>query len=348
MGTIQRRDTNKGPATYQARIRRKGHSQLSASFPTLELAAEWVCQTEKEFDAHEAVLAKDRARAKLAETKNPLDLPFGYFMERYLVQVTPFKRSGVQESIRVKAFMRTELAAYTLRELTPQVLSAWCDARLLTVKGGTVNRDLGVISDIFGAIRKKWFIPLAKNPVSDIQKPKGNPGRDRRLLRGEEELILEEAGRGKGGFLRAVIVVAIETAMRQGEIIQMEWQHVHLQERYVHLPITKNGSPRNVPLSSKAIAIIKSLAIIELTPDRAGPVFPGVTGEAIKRAFQNMCKRARVNDLHFHDLRHEAASRLSEKNLSLLEISAITGHKSLTMLKRYTHLDASKLAEKLG
>jgi integrase len=116
---------------------------------------------------------------------------------------------------------------------------------------------------------------------------------------------------------------------------------VRLQTAF--LPETKNGESRGVPLSLAAIQVLKALP-----RSVSGAVFPGVTSEAIKRAFIRACRRAEIENFRFHDLRHEATSRLFEKNLDMMEVASITGHKTLQMLKRYTHLRAEDLARKLG
>jgi len=130
--------------------------------------------------------------------------------------------------------------------------------------------------------------------------------------------------------------------MRQGEILKLEWEHINLRSRIAHLPETKNGSKRDVPLSLKARD-----ALIRLGVKPKGRVF-GYTSNGLKSAWRIMCQRLSIEDLHFHDLRHEACSRLFELGtLDVMEIAAISGHKSLAMLKRYTHLKASKLVKKL-
>ncbi len=341
MGTIFERSTNKGPATWQARVRRKGHPELSASFPSRAEAENWLIAVEAGFDANNVVLAADSARAKLSRSADPLHLPIAYLIDRYMAEVTPAKRGAETEAIRLRAMKRHDLAAYTLGQLTPQVLAAWRDSRLQKVTGSTVNRDLNTLSHLIEMARKEWGAAIIENPVRMIRRPKSNPGRERRLMPGEESALVTSADRGKGGFLRSVIVLAIETGMRRGEIVGLDWQYVNLAQRRLHLTITKNGSSRGIPLSRKAIAILEAL------PGRSGPVFPGVTAEAIKRAFQNACKRVHLEDLHFHDLRHEAISRFFEKGLNPMEVASITGHKTLSMLRRYTHLDAGKLASRL-
>ena len=128
-------------------------------------------------------------------------------------------------------------------------------------------------------------------------------------------------------------MLALETAMRQGELLKLEWEHINLRIGIAHLPETKNGSKRDVPLSIKARA-----ALLRMGVKQRGRVF-SYTSNGLKSAWRIMMQRLGIEDLHFHDTRHEAASRLSELGrLDIMEIAAITGHKSLAMLKRYTHL----------
>lgn len=131
--------------------------------------------------------------------------------------------------------------------------------------------------------------------------------------------------------------------MRQGELIRLRWEHIDLQRRVAYLPDTKNGETRSVPLSSIAIGVLRTVP-----RSLSGQVFPGLTTEAVKRAYIRAVRRAEIEDLRFHDLRHEATTRLFEKGLNIMEVATITGHKDLRMLRRYTHLKAEDLARKLG
>jgi integrase len=145
--------------------------------------------------------------------------------------------------------------------------------------------------------------------------------------------------------MKPLIILAIETAMRRGEMLDLQWQHVDLFACVAHLPLTKNGDTRDIPLSRRAVATLQEL---KADKDRnAQLVFP-VTGNSIRLAFEHLRVRAGLDDFHFHDLRHEAVSRLFEKGLNIAEVSAISGHKELKMLQRYTHLRAEDLVSRLG
>ncbi len=148
--------------------------------------------------------------------------------------------------------------------------------------------------------------------------------------------------KSRNRWIKPLAHLALETAMRQGELLSLRWDNIDLQRRVAYLPETKNGSPRAVPLSSRAIEILQSLP-----RSLDGRVFP-VTANALKLAWAHAVKRAGLDNLRFHDLRHEATSRLAERLPNVIELPAVTGHKDLRMLKRYYHPRAEDLAKKLG
>lgn len=174
------------------------------------------------------------------------------------------------------------------------------------------------------------------NPVLAVRKPAPGKARDRRLLPDEEKRLLGECA----PVLKAIILFALETGMWRGEIQKLRWKDVELIKCTAQLLDTKNREDRTIPLSSRAIAVLKGLP-----RNINGKLFPGTD---ISHSFTAACKRAAIKDLRFHDLRHEATSRFFEKGLNPMQVSAITGHKTLQMLKRYTHLRAEDLAKLLG
>ena len=192
-----------------------------------------------------------------------------------------------------------------------------------------------------------------------MRKPVPPQGRTRRLQDGEEVRLLE-AAKAYGGEIGPIIAWAIETAMRRGEIAAMRWEHLDKKARVLLIPETKTGTPRRVPLSSKALQVLDTLprqidgSVWSMRPDSISQAFERVV-MAARTDYESECKQARqkpdaklLKDLRFHDLRHEATSRLFEKGLNPMQVAAITGHKTLQMLKRYTHLRAEDLVERLG
>jgi len=180
------------------------------------------------------------------------------------------------------------------------------------------------------------------NPVPNIRMPKQSAGRERRLKEGEEEALLNAAVYP----LKQMIVLALETRMRLGEIQMINWKRIDVNKSVLILDDTKNGEKRSVPLSSRARTILIKLK--KKPKHISGRVFPDVSNSAISHNFRNLRSRLKIEGLRFHDLRHEATSRLFEKELDLMMVASITGYKTLHMLKRYTHLKAEDLAKKLG
>jgi len=238
-------------------------------------------------------------------------------------------------------YLKKVLGHIHLIDLSVDVARDFKEYRLGLVSGDTVRKEMSLLKRMIDYAMQEWNIHLPKgNPFDKLSLPPKGKARERRLISGEFEIIKREA-EVYGGYIGVIFQLAVETAMRRGEIINLCWKHINLEKRTAFLPETKNGSSRTVPLSLRAIQLFSGL---ERTDEK---VFP-INGDSVGKAFRRVTDRAGIEDLRFHDLRHEATSRLFEKGLQLMEVSAITGHKDLAMLKRYTHLDAEKLALKLS
>lgn len=224
--------------------------------------------------------------------------------------------------------------------LTPAKVASFRDARLKEVSAQAVIHEIGLLNRVLKTAVIDWGIQLPTGiPTALVRKPAKQKGRDRRPMPDEIDKLLEAS---ESNELRGIVLLAIETAMRRGEIVKARWEYVDSNKATLRLLDTKNGDDRFVPLSSRAVKILRDM------PRRIdGKVF-GLQAESISQAFERACKRAGITDLRFHDLRHEAASRLFEKGLNPMEVASITGHKTMQMLKRYTHLRAEDLAKKLG
>jgi len=270
-------------------------------------------------------------------------------MIKYLKTVSILKKGYEQEVFRVSQIKNSFLGAMRLRSIESFHIAEYRDLRLQqtniktgkTISPSTVRLELSLLSNFFDIARIEWGV-AKDNPVKHVRKPKPVPGRVRRLSPREEKLIMRYCHNYKNPELFVIVTIAIETAMRQGEILSLQWEHINLSKRVAHLPDTKNGSSRDVPLSNTAKA-----TLVQLGVRNYGPVFK-YTARGLKSSWRTMIKRLQIEDLRFHDLRHEAVSRLTEMStLDMLEVAAISGHKSLSMLKRYTHLKAHKLVKKL-
>lgn len=336
MGAITKRIDKQGKPSYQAKIRKAGFPAQSRTFPNKKDAERWMVEREAEM-----------SRGTFVDVRAAASMTLRQAIERYAEEVTPQKRSAAQEKPRLMAMARSNLAAYSLANLSAKEVARWRDERLKEVSGATVHRNLAILRHVIQIARKEWGIALHSNPVSGITLPKVSNARERRISTEEETALLAACEQSRGDYLADVIGLALETGMRQSEIVGLEWQYIDLPKRVAHLPITKNGSSRNVPLSPKAVGILETRPAEVTNGLRTGRVFEGVTPEAVKRAFIRATSRAGLTDLRFHDLRHEATSRLFEKGFQMMEVATITGHKTLSMLKRYTHLSAEELAKRL-
>jgi integrase len=269
--------------------------------------------------------------------------PLETLLQRYAQEVTPAKKGAVQERSKLKVICRYSIAHYSVANISGKELAEYRDARLQEVSSKTVRDELVLLGHVFKVAMQDWGIVLAHgNPIDSVRKPKiGNNRRDRRL-NADEESQLFSACNEYGEPLPSIVTIALETGMRRGEIAALLWKYADLDKRVIHLPDTKNGVPRDVPLSSHATKVLKALP-----RNINGRVFD-IRADSITQAFNRVCKRAKIEGLRFHDLRHEATSRFFEKGLNSMQVAAITGHKTLQMLQRYTHLRAEDLAKMLG
>lgn len=206
-------------------------------------------------------------------------------------------------------------------------------------------KELNSLSHRFEVAVKDWGIGLPANPAKMVRRPQVARGRERRLLPGEESRLLAACTRSRARMLPSVVRFAIETGMRMGEILSLTWRNLDLAQRFATLPGTKTGDARQVPLSTAAVAAISALP----RHISDGRVFwTWRRADSLENAWRRAVKSAGIEDLRFHDLRHEAVSRLFELGLIPMEVASISGHKTLQMLKRYTHLKASELVKKLA
>lgn len=330
MATIVQRKAKDGSVSWQVKIRRKGYPPVSKTFARKSDAERFARQVEAEMDRGVFQSRDEAESTTLAEA-----------LARYELEVSVYKRGYRQESKRIKAWLEHPLARRSLAALRPTDIAKYRDERLAAgCAPSTIRLDLAIISHLYTIAAKEWGIPVA-NPVRSVSLPTVNNARTRRLEPEEEERLMAALDKSRNPWVKPIVEFALETAMRQGEILSLEWKNVDLERRVARLPITKNGDGRDVPLSPKAVAILRSIP-----RSLDGRVFP-VTVGALQTAWKFAVKRAGIVDLHFHDLRHEATSRLAEILPNVVELSAVTGHKDLRMLKRYHHPKAEDLARKL-
>ena len=358
---------------WQAKIRRKGMPAISRTFDLRADAEVWAREVERDLQRGNVAAAVNEAgRVTMSKV-----------VESYTTAVLPRLHSkGAPGYLRA---CDARFGAFFLGSVRSVDVAAWRDELLKDgLAAQSVIHHLNTLSSLFSYAEKELSIPLpAGNPAKSIRKPAAPKSRDRRLRPGELDALLTAADSTKRTpGLRQIIVLAVETSMRLGELLGLDWKHVDLAKRTAHLVDTKNGESRTVALSSAALEALRAMHALPRKQGKGeddnpstphalprpidGRVFGWAGADSFEKAwtrckvraleaYREACKQAGTKadpaflaDLRFHDLRHEATSRLFEKGLGIMEVASMTGHKSLSMLKRYTHVEAEKLAAKLG
>jgi integrase len=383
MAAIRKR----GPHQWEAQIRRRGFPPQSKTLNTKAEAEAWAQMIESEM-ARGVWLSRGEAEATTLSDA----------LDRYEREITPGKKSAVGEKSFLRIWRATPMSKSLMAAIRSTDVAKLRDQWLKEYEPSTVLRRLAVLSHVFTIARKEWGMESLSNPVELVRKPRANDARTRRIAvnvspassgefgdddlqrnANDGELALVVAAT-ESTLLPSIVWLAVETAMRRSEIIGLRWEHVDLVRRVAHLPATKNGSSRDVPLSTRALNIFKALQEVEddeaereedftskvdeNSAEDEGRVF-GIRNDAVSRAFERAVTRARkvylrnckkshhkpdpryLTDLRFHDLRHEATSRLAEI-FPLHELTKITGHKDPRMLMRYYHPRAEDLAKRLA
>lgn len=306
---------------WNVRVTRKGFPLQTKSFLNKIDADRWARTIEGEMDRGSFVCRSEAEATTLAQA-----------LERYKREVTPKKKGASREADRIGVWLRSDLAKRSLASLKGADFAAYRDKRLKMVASNTVRLELAIISHLFTVAAQEWGLPLS-NPIQYIRKPKGSNARTRRFEGDEEQRLM--AACSKHPYLSRLIVLALETAMRQSEIVALSWAEVDLQKSVIEKKDSKNGEARTIPLTQKAKAALGDRGI-----GRLFPTFP-------RKAWEGAIERAGLEDFHFHDLRHEAVSRLFEREMNPLEVAAVSGHRTMQMLRRYTHLRPANLLKKM-
>ena len=331
--------------SWKAVIRKSGWPTTSKSFRTKRDADDWARNVEDEMVRGVFINRADSHRLKLSVA-----------LDRYLSEVSPTKRATTSARERRRAkILHAHLGDYSLTALTPDVVAKYRDMRSKAGQSASsIRLELSLLSHLFTIAIREWRLGIVYNPVGLVRKPTPPPGRDRRLRKHEERQMFEACDAHSNPMLGWIVRVALYTGMRQSEIQSLTISQVDLVRRTALLKDTKNGSPRLVPLTRLAVKALRAAIKNPLRPKDTDLIFFGEVGRdgqrrgyEFKPAWFDAMRRAEVRGFRFHDLRHEAVSRLVEAGLGDQEVAAISGHKSMQMLRRYTHLRAEDLVAKL-
>jgi len=316
---------------WQAQVRRQGFPAQIKSFTKREDAVRWARQQELQLDRG---IVDPHAKFR--------DMPLAAILNRYKSEIAPTKRSKESQIFHTRQILRHPMSYLPILKIGSEQVARFRDDRLKQVSAPTVRKEVSLLGTILEIAIREWGLKGFDNPVRTVKKPPNGLARERRL-NSEEQLRFDEAlNLCRNATVIAVIKFAKATAMRRSEILGLKWTDVDLTNCTARLAMTKNGAPRIVPLSPTALDILNTLS-----PTKAdGLIFP-ISPNALRLAFVRVCKRAAVEDFHFHDLRHESISHFFEKGLSVVEVASISGHRDLRMLNRYVHLRPRDISKKL-
>jgi integrase len=315
---------------WRAELYRDGKRE-SKSFSTKTAARLWALQREDELEKGYAAIEGQSLR--------------GAF-ERYAKEISPTKSGDRWEVVRLAAFAKSmRFVDEPMVAITPDDVAKWRDERLKSVSPGSVRREMSLLTSVFEIARREWRW-LPSNPLRDVRKPRNPPSRVQRVTDEHANMIFAVAGYQRGAAATNTLQIsaaafdfALATAMRAGEILALVGEHIHLDRRFVHLPKTKNGSARDVPLSSEAVLILSGL-------DQQRP-FP-ISSAVLDQTFRRLRGRAGLREaFSFHDSRAEATTRLA-KRLDIHDLARMTGHKDLKSLLVYYRATPEEIAGRLG
>lgn len=316
---------------YRAQVYVKGKRD-SQCFRTKREAETWAAAKEVEFRSEVRGTVPDKS--------------FGQLLEKYRDEVSANKRGSRWEVVRINKFLRSPLAPVRLASLDATHFARWRDESLKELAPASVRREWNLLSSVCSTAVREWRW-LKSNPMSELKRPEAPPARDRRITAEEIERLLFALGYSRDvppttmtARVGAAFLFAIETAMRAGEIVGLKWGDVELERRFVRITEGKTrAAQREVPLSQEAVRILHQL-------DRNSDTVFQLKSATLDALFRKAKSKALLDDLHFHDTRHEGITRLASK-LDVLPLARAIGHRDLKMLLVYYNESAEDLAKRL-
>ena len=340
MATIEKRTTNSA-TSYRAKVRLKGYPTQSATFARLTDAKKWVQDTESAI--------REGRHFKTSESKKHT---IKELVERYIKEILPQKPKSTIDQKTQLGWWKNSIGSFSLADVTPALIIEYRSKLALEKserKGAkrsnaTVNRYCSVLSHAFTIAVKEWNW-MQENPMMKIKKLKEPRGRVRFLNDEERERLLEACQESSSPFLYILVVLGISTGARKMEIRSLEWKDVDLNRGMIILHDTKNGERRSLPLVGIAKDLMK--AHYKNRNKNTELVFPAKNLQTpidIRTPFETVLQKAEIEDFKWHDLRHSCASYLAMNGATLAEIAGVLGHKTLSMVKRYSHISDAHTA----
>lgn len=331
MATYEKRVGKSGKTTWRVRVRRTTGPWLTKSFARKIDAEAWARSIESKLDAGEHVPSSEARKRTLADA-----------IDRYLTVTLPNSKfqKNTREQTRILTWWKEELGTRPLVSITPATIAEVRD-RLATEtvrgdklrSGSTINRRITALSAVL-TVAVKEYGWLQKNPIPNVTRMADSKGRERFLTDDERKALITACEASSCDALAPLVKLALATGARKSELVGLLWANVNLERRTVRFVDTKNGDNRTVPLAPPAVAVLTAWKKGRLP---VGPVFH-LTVDGIDKPWREARAAAKLHDFRFHDLRHSAASYLAMSGATLMDIAAILGHKTLAMVKRYSHL----------
>lgn len=347
VGQLRMRQDKNGNDRFQmiVDVTKKGNKFFKTkTFDSEKAAIAWGKQTRYEID--KGLVTKESLKSRKLSSA----------IDRYIEEILPLKPKNARNVAQHLNWWKKQIGHHQLNEIAPHQIKDCC--RKLENEPthqnkkrapATVVRYIASLSAVFEAAIKDWNW-IEKNPVKLIRKPSVSNARQRYLTEDECERLLASCVESRNPYLYSVVVLALGTGMRRGELLGLRWDDVNFKDRVITLKKTKNGSVRCIPLVEMTFHILKTMHDSETIIDTTHQIFPSLNLERyldIRTAWLFALKRASINDFRFHDLRHSCASFLIAAETPLREVMEILGHKDMRSTLRYTHLTYKKLADSL-
>ena len=311
---------------WQAQVRLKGVKPIARSFAKRADAVSW-----------SLVIESGVVQGTYIDPRASESTTLSQVIDRYIEQLKARKKESGAVVSRLKR-LRSDLGAFCLSELGVCQLSGYRDRRLLEANPATVIHEMSLLGRVLRMACTEFEIPLPKG-VPQVRLPSMPAGRVRRLSLDEEARLLNACM--DVPLLHDIVVLAIETAMRRSELVNMKWDDINWEDAVLNIPVTKAGVSRTIPLSQAAMTLLRR-------QERSGESVWGFSATVASQRFSKACAAAGVKNLRLHDLRHEGISRFFELGLNQMEVASISGHKTLSMLQRYTHINPRHLVSRLS
>ena len=329
MASIQKRG-----GVYRVRVTRKGFPTLSKTFKGRMEALKWARNTETQIDSGQIKPNEVREGRTVEGTT------FGEACECYENTHTRLKRNHRSEALILKA-LRGWLGTQAICAIDQAKIANLRDDLLSKGRSGTtIVHYLNAVSKVYQMLKDEWGLNVP-NPVTGVKRPRPNPPRVVRLSQKAVSALIQSCEASTEPLLAPIVRFALETGMRRGEILNLQWKDVDQKQRRIYINMSKNGLGRCIPASQKAL---EALGRAETQGESS--IFP-IAPESMRKHYERAVRRARLSwpdkshnpfeNLTFHDLRHQALSQLSDRGLNVIELAEISGHKTIAMLKRYTH-----------